>query len=249
MTPTPKTNDLPSKGLEKMRLMPSPVGRSIRLLLLGPHTIGRAGLRLLVESGPDMMVIGDTANPSEAIQIASDQQPDIILVDLNNHDGTHLDCLPSLFEATKASRILVLMEEQDPELGQRAVRLGATGIVFKNNPPDVLIAAIQKVHAGEAWLDRFTIATVLTQMSRGDRSKPGLPDGDGIAALTKREREVITLVAMGLRNKQIAERLFISDITVRHHLTSVFSKLVVSDRFELMIYAYRHGLAEPPAEI
>jgi DNA-binding NarL/FixJ family response regulator len=229
-----------------MRLMPSPISRTIRLLLLGPHAIGRAGLRLLVESGRDMAVIGETASASEAIRLASLEQPDIVLMDLNNHDGAYLDCLPSLFEATRVSRVLVLMEGQDHELGQHAVRLGAIGIVLKDNPPDVLIAAIQKVYAGEAWLDRFTIAAVLTEMSRGTHAESESGKGNGIASLTKREREVITLVAMeGLRNKQIAERLFISDITVRHHLTSVFGKLLVSDRFELMIYAYRHGLAVP----
>ncbi len=232
-----------------MRLMPSPISQTIRLLLLGSHAIGRAGLRLLVESGPDMTVIGETASAAEAVRMASHEQPDIVLVDLDNHDGAHLECLSSLFEATKASRVLVLMDGQDHELGQRAVRLGATGIVFKDKAPDVLITAIQKVHAGEAWLDRFTIASVLTEMSRGNHRNPGSPEAEGIATLTKREREVITLVAMGLRNKQIAERLFISDVTVRHHLTSVFGKLLVSDRFELMIYAYRHGLAEPPAEM
>jgi len=195
-----------------------------------------------------MTVIGETASPSEAVRMAAHEQPDIILVDLNNREGAHLECLPSLFEAAHASKVLVLMEGQDHELGQRAVRLGATGIVFKDKAPDILIKAIQKVHTGEAWLDRFTIASVLTEMSRGNHIKPASPEADSIAALTKREREVIGLVAMGLRNKQIAERLFISDVTVRHHLTSVFSKLIVSDRFEVMIYAYRHGLAEPPAE-
>ncbi len=232
-----------------MRLIPSPISRRIRLLLLAPHAIGRAGLRLLLESEPDITVIGETASPSEAVRMASHEQPDIVLVDLSNHDGAHLECIPSLFEATKASRILVLMDGQDHELDQRAVRLGATGIVFKDKTPDVLIAAIQKVHAGEAWLDRFTIASVLTEMSRGQNRTPGSPSAEVIASLTKREREVITLVAMGLRNKQIAERLFISDVTVRHHLTSVYGKLLVSDRFELMIFAYRHGLAEPPAEM
>jgi DNA-binding NarL/FixJ family response regulator len=230
-----------------MRLMSSPISQPIRLLLLGPNAIGRAGLRLLVESGPDMTVVAETASPSEAVQLASREQPDLVLVDLNTQDAANLEFMPSLFEVAKASRVVVLMDEQDRELGQRAVRLGATGIVLKDKAPDVLIAAIKKVHEGEAWLDRFTIATVLTEMSRGNDIKAGSPDAEGIATLTKREREVITLVAMGLRNKQIAERLFISEITVRHHLTSVFGKLAVSDRFELMIYAYRHGLAELPA--
>lgn len=226
--------------------MPSPVSRPIRLLLLGPHAIGRAGLRLLIENESDITVVGETASPSETVRIASHEQPDIVLVDLNSRDGANLEFLPALFEVASASRVLILMEGQEPELGQRAVRLGATGIVLKDKAPDVLLAAIQKVHAGEAWLDRFTIASVLTEMSRGSNRNTGTPDAEGIATLTNREREVITLVATGLRNKQIAERLFISEITVRHHLTSVFAKLAVSDRFELMIYAYRHGLADLP---
>jgi len=177
--------------------------------------------------------------------MASHEQPDIILVDLNNNDA-HLEFLPSLFEVSRASRVLVLMEGPDHELGQSAVRLGATGIVLKDKAPDVLITAIQKVHAGEAWLDRSTIARLLTEISRGNSKKTCSPDTERIAELTKREREVITLVALGLRNQQIGERLFISGVTVRHHLTHVFDKLAVSDRFELMIYAYRHGLADLP---
>ena len=228
-----------------MGAMPSPVNRPIRLVLLGPNAIGRAGLRLLIENGPNITVIGETASPSEAVRMASHEQPDIILVDLNNHD-THLEFLPSLLEVTRTSRILVLMEGPDHELGRLAVRLGATGIVFKDKAPDVLIAAIQKVHAGEAWLDRFTIASVLIEMSRGNNRSRGSPDAEGIAELTKREREIITLVALGLRNQQIAERLFISDVTVRHHLTHIFDKLAVSDRFELMLFAYRNGLADLP---
>jgi len=195
-----------------------------------------------------MRVVGEAASPSDAVLVATREQPDITLFDLNNSEEGHLDCLPSLFKAAKSTRVLVLTEQQDNELSQRAVRLGATGVVFKNNGSDVLIKAIQKVHTGEAWVDRFTMATLLTEMSRGDRITQPSPEAETIATLTNREREVITAVAMGLRNRQIAERLFISDVTVRHHLTSVFSKLGVSDRFELMIYAYRHRLADPPAE-
>ena len=225
--------------------MTSPICRPIRLLLLGPNAIGRAGLRLLVENGPNITVIGETASPSEAVRLASHEQPDIILVDLDDHDA-HLEFLPSLFEASTASRVVVLLEGPDHELSHSAVRLGATGVVFKDKAPDVLITAIQKVNAGEAWLDRSTIARLLTEMSRGNSKKTCSPDEEGIAELTKREREVITLVAVGLRNQQIAERLFISEVTVRHHLTHVFSKLGLTDRFELMIYAYRHGLADLP---
>lgn len=194
-----------------------------------------------------MIVVGEAGAPSDAISLATSEQPDIILIDLNNHGGNSLDYLPALCEAAKDSRLLVLTEAHDKELHHLAVRLGVMGVVFKDRAPDILIKAIEKVHTGEAWIDRLTVAAVLTEMSRKNGGKKASPAEEDMRLLTDREREVITLVALGLRNKQIAERLFISDITVRHHLTSVFNKLGVSDRFELMIYAYRHGLADLPA--
>jgi two-component system nitrate/nitrite response regulator NarL len=110
----------------------------------------------------------------------------------------------------------------------------------------VLISAIERVNAGEAWLDPSLMADVLSDMTRS--SKPKKPDlvAEQIASLTNREREVITLVGEGIKTKQIAGRLFISETTVRHHLTSIFDKLGVADRVELLIYAYRNGLASPP---
>jgi DNA-binding NarL/FixJ family response regulator len=106
--------------------------------------------------------------------------------------------------------------------------------------------AIERVHAGEAWLDRSLTASILRDLSPGTRSKKQDPDERKISSLTDREREVIRRVGEGLKTKQIAERLFISEITVHHHLTSVYSKLEVADRLELLIYAYRNGLADLP---
>jgi DNA-binding NarL/FixJ family response regulator len=120
------------------------------------------------------------------------------------------------------------------------------GIVKKEKAAEVLISAIERVHAGEAWLDPSLMAGVLTEMTRSSRGKKTDPEADKIAALTNREREVIALVGEGIKSKEIAGRLFISETTVRHHLTSIFDKLGVADRVELLIYAYRHGLASPP---
>jgi DNA-binding NarL/FixJ family response regulator len=229
-----------------VKLVTSPISQPIRLLIVGHHPISRAGLRLLIESRPGIVVVGEAGSPADAVGLATSHQPDIILIDLTNHSVNNFDYLPSLLEAAKDSRVLVLAEVQDKELQHLAVRLGAMGVVFKDRAPSVLMTAIEKVHTGEAWIDRFTVATVLTAMSRNNGVPKAAQADEDIGTLTDREREVITLVALGLRNKQIAERLFISDITVRHHLTSAFSKLGVADRFELMIYAYRHGLADPP---
>ena len=113
------------------------------------------------------------------------------------------------------------------------------------NAPDVVRQAIHRVHEGEAWLDPKLTATLLSQLTGTNRKKED-PEAAKIAALSKRELEVIKLIGEGLKSKEIAERLFISEITVRHHLTSIFSKLDLSDRVELMLYAYKNGLAKSP---
>jgi DNA-binding NarL/FixJ family response regulator len=115
------------------------------------------------------------------------------------------------------------------------------GIVLKEHAAELLLKAIQKVHEGEVWIDRSMMGSVLQELN-----KPGDidPEKAKIRSLTEREREVIALVGEGLKNRQIAERLFVTETTITHHLSSVFSKLEVSDRLELLIYAFRHGLAK-----
>jgi len=123
------------------------------------------------------------------------------------------------------------------------MRMGARGLVFKENTPEILIKAIQKVHAGEVWLERKMMASVISDMSRVLSGKPDATSRQ-IATLTARERQVVSLIGEGLKNRDIAGRLFITEATVRHHLTSIFGKLDVKDRCELVVYAFRHGLAE-----
>src|SRR5262249_19057178 len=128
------------------------------------------------------------------------------------------------------------------EIHRRAVRLGAMGLVTKDESTEVLLQAIAKVHAGEVWLDRTLLASVLGEITRSGKAQPVDPEALKIATLTAREREIITLVGQGYRNRHVADRLCIAEATVRHHLTSIFAKLQVTDRLELVIYAYRHGL-------
>jgi two-component system, NarL family, nitrate/nitrite response regulator NarL len=220
------------------------VPTTIRVFLLGEYALIRAGLRMLIESRDGLTVIGEASNYADACG-AGLNEADIILLD-SDLDPANLDFLQEMVASENPARLLILTSTADLESHYCAVRLGAMGLVLKERPAEVLVKAIEKVHAGEVWLDRSAIARVLRGLSNGKEDSSGDPDGARIANLTVRERNVIEVIGEGLKNKLIAERLFISETTVRHHLSSIFEKLGVSDRFELLVYAYRHKLAKPP---
>jgi two-component system, NarL family, nitrate/nitrite response regulator NarL len=217
----------------------------LRLLIVDDHAIVREGLRMLIESQPAMQVVGVASNRAEAFEMTKRETPDLILLDLDlgNEDG--LNFLPELRETAGNARVLILTGLTDPEVHRQAVRLGASGVVLKQHAAETLIKAIERVHAGEVWLDRTTMGSLLREMTQPASSKMDSDDAN-IAALTTRELQVIALIAEGLKNKVIAERLFISETTVTHHLSSIFSKLGVSDRLELVIYAFGHNLVKMP---
>jgi DNA-binding NarL/FixJ family response regulator len=214
----------------------------IDILIIDDHALLSAGLRLMIESHPHMRVVGEATSRAAALRAARETNPDIILLDLDLGDDSGFDLLPELLNVVPEARVIVLTGLRDPEGQRRAVMLGAMGLVLKEKAIETVLKAIEKVHAGEVWLDRSMIASILRAQAVGAQE-----NGTAIArigTLTDRERDVIRLVGEGLKNKQIAERLVISEATVRHHLTSIFSKLGVTDRFELVIYAYRYGLAK-----
>jgi DNA-binding NarL/FixJ family response regulator len=209
--------------------------------MIDDHALVRAGLRMLLESQGGIVVVGEAGQGAEALEIVSCQQPDIILLDLDLCGETATDYIPALLNAAENARLIILTGVRNSELQQHAVRLGAVGLVLKERAATTLLRAIERVYAGEVWLERTMMASVLQRMTRAAQRVD--PEADKIASLTAREREVITLIGEGLRNRQVADRLFISETTVRHHLTSIYDKLGVADRLELVIYAYRHGLA------
>lgn len=219
-------------------------GAPIRVLLVDDHEVVRMGIRALVRAQPHLALVGEAANVTQALDLTERTQPDIILLDIDLGQESGLDLLPLIQVRAPEARVVLLTGMRDAAVHRRAVRQGAVGLVLKDRPLDMVIKAIEKVYEGEVWLDRRLIADVLSATS-GDR-----PTIDAeqrrIAALTDREREVIALLGEGIKNRHIADRLAISEATVRHHLTSVFSKLGVSDRFEMAIFAYRHGLAKLP---
>ena len=220
--------------------------RPITIMIVDDHVVIRSGLRMLIEHDQRMQVVAQAGNKVEALERAASSRPDVIILDLLLGDEDGLAFLPELCEMSPNSRVLVLTGVQNPDAHRRAIRRGEMGIVLKEHAADQLIKAIKKVNEGEVWIERSMMGSMIQEIN-----KPALvdPEVSKIESLTDREREVIALVGEGLKNKQVGERLFISETTVTHHLSSVFSKLEVSDRLELIIYAFRHGLAKRPKEV
>jgi DNA-binding NarL/FixJ family response regulator len=217
--------------------------RPITIMIIDDHVVIRSGLRMLIEHDQRMQVIAQAGNRIEALERAAATRPDVIILDLLLGEEDGLSFLPELCEASPNSRVLVLTGVQSPDAHRRAIRRGALGIVLKEHAAEQLLKAILKVHEGEVWIERSMMGSMIQELNKPTQVDPEVTK---IKSLTDREREVIALVGEGLKNKQVGERLFISETTVTHHLSSVFDKLDVSDRLELIIYAFRHGLAKIP---
>ena len=216
----------------------------IRVLLVDDHQSILWGLVKLIEGEqPKFSITGVARSASDALEKAAAQQPDVIVLDIDLGVGkTGLDIIPDLLKCCSA-RILVLTGVRDQEIRDQAVLLGARGVVQKEEPAEVILAAIEKIHAGEAWLDRQTMGQLLTRMA-GRREEKVSPEAAKIATLTRKEREIIAAIVRegGASNKRIADRLNISDHTLRNHLNSIYGKLGVGNRLELYVYANQHNL-------
>lgn len=201
-----------------------------RVLLCGDQPLIRTALGLLV-SGAGFTVAGECLNQPEMIR-AHVRGADLAVMDLDL-DGplTRMAKLEQLLAAAKACPVLIVTRTGPSDAVVNAMRKGAAGVVLKSRPADVFVRAIRSVLAGGAWLERSTMASVLHPATVHD-------DAPVQNRLTRREQEVVQLVTQGLQNKKIAERLSITHTTVRHHLTSIFEKLSVTNRLELMRYAY-----------
>lgn len=221
--------------------------RSIRVLLVDRHAVFRAGVHKFLDRQPHVHVVGEASSPQEAHDAARASRPDIILLALDFGESDALPLLPRLIETAPGVKVIVLTGVRDPQAHRRALRLGARGLVLKEQSIEIVLQAIETVHSGKVWLEGAVRSRVLGEQARERQTDSYDADKERRAELTDREREVIRLVGEGLRNGEIAERLVIREATVRHHLTSIFAKLNVADRFELLIYAYRHGLATLPS--
>jgi DNA-binding NarL/FixJ family response regulator len=216
--------------------------RMSSIVLVEDHEIMRTGLRLLLERSGKFRITGEASTADDALNLVAVSQPDLVLLGLEHGQSNSLDLIPLIHERGKDTKVLILTEVSDNSVHQQALRLGALGIILKSERTTTLLTAVDKVTRGEVWVNRSVMANLLTEM-RMIRKNSESDDMRGVSSLTERERQVIQVLAEGLKNKAIADRLCISEITVKHHLTTIFAKLDVSDRLELLIYAYRHGLA------
>jgi DNA-binding NarL/FixJ family response regulator len=221
----------------------------IRVFIIDDHRSILWGLERLIESGkPSMQVVGTATNGTEALKIIDDAAPDLILLDIGLGEESGIDAIPGLLARTRA-KILVLTGIRDESIHDKAVLAGASGVVEKEAPAETILAAIQKVHEGQLWLDRVATGRIFLEMSRDSAAQAVDPERVKISSLTEREREIVAIAAThaGANAKAIAEMLFISEHTLRNHLTSIYDKLQVANRLELFAYAHKHGLNKPPA--
>lgn len=205
-----------------------------RILICGDQPVIRTALRRLLESEPGMTVIGDCSNECCCISEEAGARPDLVLLDFDldarcNGASEHLG---EVLRAAQGAPILILTANDSCASLQCALEHGVSGFVRKDRPASVLIRAIRAVAAGEIWLERSTMAGIF---SAGPLPPKAEVEKD---KLTPREWEIVALLRLGLQNKRIAERLFIAETTVRHHLTSIFDKLGVANRCELISYVF-----------
>jgi two-component system nitrate/nitrite response regulator NarL len=224
--------------------MPSP--DFIRVFLIDDHRTILWGLERLIESGnPGMRVVGTATTCAEALKALQRAPADVIVLDLDLGEESGLDAIPKLISSAK---ILVLTGVRDPAVHDRAVLAGARGVVAKEARAETILSAIEKVNAGEVWVDRAATGRLLVEVSRRNaaRDQPN-PEHGKIAQLTVREREIIGIASAnaGATARAIAEKLNISEHTLRNHLTSIYEKLGVANRLELYVYAHQQKLAKP----
>ena len=218
----------------------------IRIEIIDNLSLVRAGLRFLIEAQPGFEVVAEAGNIEEGLALATRLKPEIILLEINLSEEPCFDVIPQLIGTSDQARVILVTSAYNSQVFLKAVQSGVMGVVTKTQRPEVLIKAIEKVHAGEVWIERSLIANLLTRLSHNHQPNGSDPEAERINQLSDREKQIIRLIGHGLKNKQIAAQLCISETTVRHHLTSIFSKLEVSDRLELLVYAHRSGLAKIP---
>lgn len=220
---------------------------AIRVMLVDDHPTLLWGLVNLIESQrPRMEVVGTARTCAEALEKIGSLGADVILLDLDMGNMSAIDIIPSLLSQSR-SNVLIFTGERDQAKLDLAVSRGARGVLRKDAPAEQVLKAIEKTAQGELWLDRETLGRMFNELRNPQSVHKHNPEVAKQSSLTVRERKIIHAVveSSGALNKTLAERLFISDHTLRNHLTSIYQKLGVSNRLELYVYAVKHQLAAP----
>jgi DNA-binding NarL/FixJ family response regulator len=211
---------------------------SIRLLVVDDQSMVRAGLRMLLGDEPDFEVVAEAGDGQEAVVQAARWRPSVVLMDIRMPRMDGLEATRRILAADADARVLVLTTFNLDEYIYEALRAGASGFVLKDDPPEQLIAAVRTVAAGEALLSPSVTRRVIRHFTRLHHQ----PAPEAIGTLTGRELEVFRLITQGLSNAEIGQALFISDTTVKTHVTRLLQKLGLRDRAQAIVLAYQTGL-------
>jgi DNA-binding NarL/FixJ family response regulator len=220
--------------------------KEIKIIIIGDFLIFRSGLKLRLEAEKNIKVVGETANLSEASILIQKVKPNILLIDSSEADTRDFPAFASL--QPEHISIIVITNSAQTERHRKYLMLGINGVVRKEQSADVLVKAINAVSNGETWFVRKLLNETIKKLLCEKKSHSGEIHLNNCSALTVREREVLTLICHGMKNKETAEKLFLSEATVRHHLTSIFEKLKVHSRLELVVHAFSERIIEIPAE-
>jgi DNA-binding NarL/FixJ family response regulator len=216
----------------------------IRVLLADDQELVRAGFRALLDAQADISVVGEAGDGDEALQLARRHRPDIVLMDIRmpGTDGLAATRAVAADDRLAEVRIVILTTFELDEYVFEAIRAGASGFIVKHTKPAELLRAVRAVAAGDALLSPSVTRRLMGEFAARTREAPRPPALD---TLTEREREVMALVAEGLTNDEIAERLFVSKLTAKTHVSRAMVKLGARDRIQLVVFAYESGLVRP----
>lgn len=210
----------------------------IRVVLVDDQALFRAGIRMLVASQPDLEVVGEAGNGQEALDVVRSSRPDVVLMDIRMPVMDGLTATAEILARPEPPRIVMLTTFDLDEAAARAIRQGASGFLLKDADPEFLLAAIRTVHAGSSVIAASATRDLFAHFS--EAPKPVPPQ---FADLTDREKEIFALAARGLSNAEIAAREYLSEATVKTHISRILTKLALRDRVQLVVFAFEHGLA------
>ena len=212
----------------------------IRVLVADDQSLVRGGFRMLLADEPDIEIVAEASNGLEAVEKAARFNPTVVLMDIRMPELDGLEATRRILAADAAARVLILTTFDLEEYIYEALRAGASGFVLKDDPAEQLIAAIRTVAAGDALLSPAVTTRVIEQFTRIPRHQPS----PAIAELSARELDVLRLIARGLSNAEIGQELFISETTVKTHVTHILQKLDLRDRVQAVVLVYQAGLFE-----
>lgn len=209
----------------------------IRVVLVDDQALFRAGIRMLLASQPDIDVVGEAGDGREAIELVRATRPDVVLMDIRMPVMDGLTATAEILTQPDPPRIVMLTTFDLDEAAARAIRQGASGFLLKDADPEFLLAAIRTVHSGSSVIAASATRELFAHFAEAPKPVPAQ-----FAALTDREREIFALAARGLSNSEIAAREYLSEATVKTHISRILTKLALRDRVQLVVFAFEHGL-------